>query len=188
MKLKEIFNKIKNSKYKKEIITIIVIVFLITVVVTLRGTHAYYNYESAWTPIFTGKVGNFVKQESKPVLDMLKETGGDVFAGGGDHTTVVDGLYRYKGTYEEVTNNYICLGDENPDVCKTNKDHMYRIIGVTTEGNLKVIKASKSSSQQWFSSYNDSRKWNESVAYTYLNGTFYNSIDKRIKGLIEKHT
>ena len=51
MKLKEIFNKFKNSKYKKEIITITVIVFLITVVVTLRGTHAYYNYESAWTPM-----------------------------------------------------------------------------------------------------------------------------------------
>ena len=70
MKLKEIFNKFKNSKYKKEIITITVIVFLITVVVTLRGTHAYYNYESAWTPIFTGKVGNFSgKGDTSPLPD-----------------------------------------------------------------------------------------------------------------------
>ena len=59
---------------------------------------------------------------------MLKETGGDTFAGGGDHTTVVEGLYRYKGTKDQVTNNYICLGDENPDVCKTNPDNMYLLM------------------------------------------------------------
>ncbi len=68
MKLKEIINKFKNSKYKKEIITITIILFLITVVVTLRGTHAYYNYESGWVPIFNSKVGNFAgKGDTSPL-------------------------------------------------------------------------------------------------------------------------
>ena len=59
MKLKEIFNKIKNSKVKNEIIAITVIVFLITVVATLRGTHAYYNSQTDPIPIFNTKVGDF---------------------------------------------------------------------------------------------------------------------------------
>ncbi len=127
-------------------------------------------------------------------LEVLDKQGGTYYADGktGDSKVAVDGLYRFKGTYQQVINNYICLGDENPDVCKTNPDNMYRIIGVTTDGKLKVIKASKSSSQKWFSSYSDSRTWNNSLAYAYLNGTsseeFYGSLNGRIKELIEKHT
>ena len=80
--------------------------------------------------------------KGRPALEVLKAKGGDYYAGGGDHTSIVDGMYRFKGTNGQVTNNYICLGtSENPDVCKTNKENMYRIIGVTTDGKLKVIKA-----------------------------------------------
>ncbi len=127
--------------------------------------------------------------KGRPVLEVLKAKGGDYYAGGGQHTTAVDGLYRFKGTKAQITNNYICLGDENPDVCKTNTDNMYRIIGVTTEGNLKVIKAKKyGANQKWHSSSSSDTRWNASTLYTYLNGTFYNSVNARIKGLIEKHT
>ncbi len=172
---------------------------MVLINVVIKNTHAYYSYDSGAVPIFTGKVGNFVKQESKPVLDMLKETGGDTFAGGGDHTTVVDGLYRYKGTYEEVTNNYICLGDENPDVCKTNTDNMYRIIGVTDgkeestlglkAGMLKVIKATPSNtSQAWSTDQFSNIDWDNgsNTVRTYLNSTFYtgSTIDARIKPYI----
>ena len=127
--------------------------------------------------------------KGRPALEVLKAKGGDYYAGGGEHTTAVDGLYRFKGTKAQITNNYICLGDENLDVCKTNTDNMYRIIGVTTNGNLKVIKAKKyGSNQTWHSDGYSDVKWNASTLYTYLNGTFYNSINARIKGLIEKHT
>ncbi len=128
--------------------------------------------------------------KGRPALEVLKAKGGDYYAGGGQHTTIVDGMYRFKGTASQVTNNYICLGaSENPDVCKTDPENMYRIIGVTTDGKLKVIKAKKyGANQQWFSSYSDSRTWKDTVAYTYLNGTFYNSLNARIKGLIENHT
>ncbi len=123
----------------------------------------------------------------RPALEVLKAKGGANYAGG--NNTAVDGMYRFKGTKAQITNNYICLGDENPDVCKTNTDNMYRIIGVTTEGNLKVIKAKKyGANQVWHSSDSSDTKWSASNLYTYLNGTFYNSIDKRIQGLIEKHT
>ena len=53
--------KIKNLKGKvnyKIIYIVLCITFLITLLY-LNQTHAYYNYESAWTPIFTSRVGNF---------------------------------------------------------------------------------------------------------------------------------
>ncbi len=102
--------------------------------------------------------------------------------------TPVDGLYRYYGTKDQVTNNYICLGaSENPDVCKNDPENMYRIIGVTTDGKLKVIKAKKYGANQAWHGTPSSVGWNASTLYTYLNDTFYNSINDRIKILIEYH-
>ncbi len=54
--------KLKNVRYKKEIIAIIVILFLIIAVVTIKNTYAFYNYETAPVPIFTSKVGNFASE------------------------------------------------------------------------------------------------------------------------------
>ncbi len=130
--------------------------------------------------------------KARPVMEVLRAKGKETFAGGGEQNTVVDGMYRFYGTASQVTNNYICLGDENPDVCKTNPDNLYRIIGVTTDGKLKVIKASKSSKQKWGSSDFDGVSWSGSITYRYLNGTsseqFYGLLDGKIKELIEKHT
>ncbi len=134
----------------------------------------------------------------RPALEVLKATNDNTYAGGGQHTTVVEGLYRFKGDYDKVLNNYICLGAyENPEKCKTNANNMYRIIGVTdgTEestlglkaGMLKVIKATPSNtSQAWSSSGNYDWDNTNATARKYLNDTFYtgNTIDARIKPYI----
>ncbi len=102
--------------------------------------------------------------------------------------TAVDGMYRFKGTASQVTNNYICLGPTAEDTCQDGND-MYRIIGITTDGKLKVIKAKKyGDNRQWNSGDYLDVKWNASTLYTYLNSTFYNSLNARIQGLIENHT
>ena len=136
----------------------------------------------------------------RPALEVLKATTDNTYAGGGEHTTAVEGLYRFVGDYDKVTNNYICLGaDENPEKCKTNTDNMYRIIGVTdgTEestlglkaGMLKVIKATPSNtSQTWATDQYSNYDWDDTnaTARKYLNSTFYNgnTIDSRIKPYI----
>ena len=120
-----------------------------------------------------------------PALDWLKQKGGTTFAGS-DHTTVIDGMYRFVGTKDTVTNNYICFGTTIESEClKTPETYMYRIIGITSAkdetiglyaNQLKLIKATPSSeSQRWNSSYTDI-KWDSSAMKSYLNGTFYNSI------------
>ena len=130
--------------------------------------------------------------KGKPVLDVLKETGGDVFAGGGNHTTAVDGMYRYKGTSSVVNNNYICFGTTDKEECLNKPEtYMYRIMGITSEertenngqdvmwqkGQLKIIKATTSSdSQAWNSNSSSGVKWDSTDMKSYLNGTFYNTI------------
>ncbi len=48
-------------------------------------------------------------------------------------------MYRYQGT-GDIT-NWICFGTDNKEECTNDKDHyMYRIIGITPEGEMKLIK------------------------------------------------
>ncbi len=128
----------------------------------------------------------------EPAIDHLKAKGGSAFAGGGEHTTEVDGLYRFKGTQIDVTNhnlnNYICFGTIVESTCTANDsgNYMYRIIGITSEvdseigleaNQLKIIRAVPSSeSQPWNSIYTSDIKWDSSEVKRYLNETFYDAI------------
>ena len=130
--------------------------------------------------------------KGKPVLDVLKETGGSVFAGGGDHVTALDGIYRYVGTSTAVNNNYICFGTTDKGDCIKNADkYMYRIIGITAEervenngkdlifhkNQLKLIKALPyGEEQQWNTSRILGGGWDYMPIKSYLNDTFYNNL------------
>ncbi len=125
----------------------------------------------------------------EPALDHLKKKGGSTF----NSTSAVDGMYRYKGTAAQVTNNYICFGTTVESTCTTNAsgNYMYRIIGITSAADntiglyanqLKVIRAVPSStSQAWHSSNSSNTPWGSSSAKSYLNGTFLSTI----KGLVD---
>ena len=62
----------------------------------------------------------------------------------------VGGMYRFQGKNTDTINNYICFGTDNKEECactdeKTCDDtkldkYMYRIIGITEEGQLYLIK------------------------------------------------
>ncbi len=132
--------------------------------------------------------------KGRPLLQALTETKGTTL----DMSNAVDGMYRYKGTATEVTNNYICFGTTDKAEClKAPETYMYRIMGITSTkddtinipaNSLKIIKATPSSeSQAWHSlsrqedcetygEENGKCKWDASYMKGYLNGTFYNSI------------
>ena len=64
--IKEKLKKILNIK----VIYFVICVFVITLFICLKNTHAYYNYETGPVPIFTSKVGNFVgKGDTSPLTD-----------------------------------------------------------------------------------------------------------------------
>lgn len=113
---------------------------------------------------------------------------------------LINGMYRYQGnstvynakyenyniTYESrtdtVNNNYICLGSE----CSTAESNdMYRIIGVTEDGLIKVIKNTPSNdSIAWNSDKQTDIKWPESELYQYLNNEFYKTLSPSLKAKI----
>ncbi len=103
----------------------------------------------------------------------------------------VGGMYRYQGTYDAVQNNYICLKKIGQAGCsETNDSNMYRIIGITPEGNIKVIKQISYGKYAWNTKYdlNDSgsiyecdangcSEWPDSEIYQTLNTDFYNTLN-----------
>ena len=57
-------------------------------------------------------------------------------------TSEAGGMYRFVGTKDDV-NNYVCFGYSQRSQCSgevNNNDYIYRIIGITSDGELKLIK------------------------------------------------
>ena len=89
---------------------------------------------------------------------------------------VVGGMYRYQGKNTDTINNYICFGTDNKEECineSTGYDkYMYRIIGITEEGQLYLIKmkgveTNNSKTFTW-----NGGPWPDSSVYKDLNGTY----------------
>lgn len=100
-------------------------------------------------------------------------------AGGVKRITNINGIelgdmYRYRGASTTVNNNYICFGTSNKAECLNNTNkYLYRIIGIRSDGRLKLIKKEPLTSlYQW---HNDceisSVTWATSDIFTKLNGT-----------------
>ncbi len=99
------------------------------------------------------------------------------------------GMYRYQGSNDVVTNNYICFGTDDVDVCRENEDkYMYRIIGITNDGIMKLIKkiALNDTGFNWNnisrSTWNEKGKindadvpWSQSDLFKRLNGLSSNN-------------
>ena len=62
---------------------------------------------------------------------------------------LVNGLYRYQGTKDEVTNNYLCFMTTDKDECASNTGGLFRIIGITSDGQLKIIQNTYTGLENW---------------------------------------
>ncbi len=106
--------------------------------------------------------------------------------------TSVGGMHRYQGTGD--VNNYICLGSE----CSENGKDLYRIIGITDDGEIKVIKKTALTSKwhtddidiEWpdsdlFHQLNDYAE-SEYGSHTYDSTSFYSKLSEQLKPYIVK--
>ncbi len=115
--------------------------------------------------------------------------------------TLINGLYRYQGNSivtkvnadesgnvksidktDTVSNNYICLGSD----CSTeNGNDMYRIIGITEDGILKIIKNIPIEKNiKWHNNSYSHTNFAESDIYKYLNTDYYNELPTELKNKI----
>ena len=90
----------------------------------------------------------------------------------GLNTTLEGGLYRYQGT---SVDNYICFGTSDKDTCLGNTDaYMYRIIGITEDGKVKLIKnEALNSTMQWHNNFTSNTTWSNSDLYKMINGSSF---------------
>ena len=93
-------------------------------------------------------------------------------------SSLVGGMYRFQGSASAVTNNYICFGTSNKSTCTGSPDYwMYRIIGVTSDGMIKVIKKTplgggSGNTYQWHNSLSNAL-WSSCSLYSNLNGSSF---------------
>ena len=92
----------------------------------------------------------------------------------GLNTTIEGGLYRFQGASNSV-NNYICFGTTDKSTCTNDTDkYMYRIIGISSDGQLKLIKKEALNDRRyWNSSTVTDIAWSSSDLYKGLNGSYF---------------
>lgn len=88
------------------------------------------------------------------------------------------GMCRYQGTSSVVDNNWICFGTSDSSKCKSGSDrndkYLYRIIGVTPTGQIKVIKKEAlNQGYTWADSVNQNSSWPSSYLYNQINGSTF---------------
>ena len=90
----------------------------------------------------------------------------------GLNTTMEGGLYRYQGTSAD---NYICFGTSNKSTCTGNTDaYMYRIIGINSSNQLKLIKKEALNSEMyWHNRSSTNATWPDGRLYSNLNGSTF---------------
>ncbi len=86
-----------------------------------------------------------------------------------------DGKYTYKGANP---NNYITFNNEKAG---------WRIISVECDGTIKIIKDESIDTLEWNSDRPYTNKWDGATLNTYLNETYYNSLNETARNQIQTH-
>ena len=92
----------------------------------------------------------------------------------GLNTTMEGGLYRFQGTNDTV-NNYICFGTLDKSTCVNDTDkYMYRIIGINSNGQLKLIKKEALNiAYRWQQDYTINTSWENTNLFNGLNDSLF---------------
>ena len=135
--------------------------------------------------IVTDKSGRVTNSSSLSIATKKKETtGSDLYNSQLTGLTVTDcnGMKRFvgqcdaaNGGCDNVVKNFVCFGYNNVSQCKegiTNNEYIYRIIGITEAGEIKLIKnKALSISYKWHPMHDKNVPWNASSLYNSINGS-----------------
>ena len=91
-------------------------------------------------------------------------------------TNTGDLQYRFVGTN---VNNYICI-DSTGSNCGTNSNYLYRIIGITSDGKLKLIKANPYPNISRWDTAEIQQTWHSSTVSKNLNGDSFINVSAYI--------
>ena len=104
-------------------------------------------------------------------------------------------MYRYQASSDSetstVANNYICFGSDSCTIGGNTSDDLYRVIGVTTDGYVKIIKANTWTTSSWHNN-NVQVAWKAATLFGKLNGkgteftNFYGNLDTTYQDMIQE--
>lgn len=116
------------------------------------------------------------QQVSSGSDDKVEDMGGTVSSGDGLYADSYEsGRYFYRG---KNPNNYITFNGEKAG---------WRIISIEPDGTIKIMRTASIENMEWDSSNNNN--WTRPATLnTYLNGTYYNSLNSTAKNQIVSHT
>ncbi len=167
-----ILDKLKSIKLSKG--SIIVIAFVVVALIlkltnAILDTHAFYNYESGWTPIFTSKVGNFAGEGESVKQGPLTDKNTDVniiF-----YTQMPDNANKYMiSKYLPVTGYKVNNEKSNCYPAKgteaTYKDNIYYTI--QSDGTVYVEYSETKPTQVVCRLYYDRDKLSDVIIYAYI--------------------
>ncbi len=92
----------------------------------------------------------------------------------GLNTSMEGGLYRFQGATGNV-NNFICFGTTDKTTCTQNMNkYMYRIIGIDSLNQLKLIKKNALSvAYNWNTDFETNITWSDSELFSGLNDNYF---------------
>lgn len=101
----------------------------------------------------------------------------------GFNSSIEGGMYRFQGPQTDsegnTIDNYVCFGTSDKDECVNDiTNHMYRVIGVTEDKRMKVIKVSNVGATSWQTGCDSNFcmsniSWASSVPKSLINGSSF---------------
>ena len=167
---------------KKVILGVIIGIFISTVTFVIADTVAsnQVSYDNTASGANATNVKTALDDLYDGVYNLAATAGGGmelvVNKPKGLSSTPIGDLYRFQGEGGTTTdpNNYICFGTTNTETCTSTegkKKYLYRIIGVTKSGQMKLIKWSSIGAYQWNTA--DGVTWEDSTLCAGLNGSYF---------------
>ncbi len=175
--------KLDDKTLKKILFGIIILIIITLISIVIKDTHAYYNYEMAPVPIFTGKVGNFAGEGESVKTGPLTDKNTDVniiF-----YTQMPDNPDKYKENptvalvgykiNNEKSNCYPAYGGEA--TYQGNQDSSYYTI--KEDGTVHIEYTETKPTQITCRLYYDRDKLSDVIIYVYIEDS---SGDRKYEG------
>ena len=161
--------KLKNLKLNDKFILMFVLVVALVLVLVktiLKDTHAYYNYDSGWTPIFTGKVGNFAGEgESVKQGPIDKNTDVNIIF----YAQMPDNANKYKESKYVPASGYEINKEKSNCYPEEGGDATYDNYIIKEDGTVHIEYTEKSKPTQVVCRlYYDRDKLSDVIIYAYV--------------------
>ena len=161
----------KKLKENKKVIFAFILGVLLTGTTSVLAVTYYASKDVTYDNSKSGMISENVQDAIDELYSFAFSSGPSIDVGGIEISTVTEGDGLYADEYQD--GRYVYKG-VNPDNYIQFNNELWRIIGIETDGRIKIIKDEFATSKAFDS--DESNSWRYSSLQTYLNENYYNSL------------